>query len=205
MIEKTKKVNKLALERQRNWKKFGKALDNDPSITVQDRDPVLFDISGTRKASAAERTIDKEIDKMLLTEIAGGAAFKARSLRGGAAAAADKPADSEPAASSGAPGRYVAPGRRGDGATMGREQEHTVRVTNLSENIAEQDLRDLFSRYGALQRVYLVKDKETGRSKGFAFVTFHRREDGEKAIQKVTGFGYDHLILQVDWARPRDS
>lgn len=39
------------------------------------------------------------------------------------------------------------------------------------------------------------------RLQGFAFVTFYTRADAEKAIEKVSGFGYNHLILQVEWAR----
>ena len=36
---------------------------------------------------------------------------------------------------------------------------------------------------------------------GFAFINFHRREDAAKAIAGVSGFGYDHLILKVEWAK----
>ena len=36
---------------------------------------------------------------------------------------------------------------------------------------------------------------------GFAFINFHRREDASRAIQGVSGFGYDHLILHVEWAK----
>lgn len=36
---------------------------------------------------------------------------------------------------------------------------------------------------------------------GFAFISFHRREDAARAIAGVSGFGYDHLILNVEWAK----
>ncbi|XP_015277288.1 PREDICTED: eukaryotic translation initiation factor 3 subunit G [Gekko japonicus] len=71
-------------------------------------------------------------------------------------------------------------------------------------------LRDGASRRGesmqpnrrAISRIYLAKDKTTGQSKGFAFISFHRREDAARAIAGVSGFGYDHLILNVEWAKP---
>ncbi|MFS8009144.1 putative transcription factor interactor and regulator CCHC(Zn) family [Helianthus anomalus] len=45
----------------------------------------------------------------------------------------------------------------------------------------------------------------TGMSRGFGFVNFMRREDGERAIAKLNGYGYDNLILSVEWAAPRLS
>jgi len=78
--------------------------------------------------------------------------------------------------------------------------EATVRVTNLPEETQEQDLRDLFNPFGHVNRVYLAKDKVTNTSKGFGFVTFTDKKDAQKAIECASGFGYDHLILKVEWA-----
>jgi len=47
----------------------------------------------------------------------------------------------------------------------------------------------------------LAKDKITNVSKGFAFITFNEKKDAQKAIECVSGFGYDHLILKVEWAK----
>ncbi|NWT34726.1 EIF3G factor, partial [Cardinalis cardinalis] len=74
----------------------------------------------------------------------------------------------------------------------------TIRVTNLSEDTRETDLQELFRPFGSISRIYLAKDKTTGQSKGFAFISFHRREDAARAIAGVSGFGYDHLILNVE-------
>jgi len=79
----------------------------------------------------------------------------------------------------------------------------TLRVTNLSEDTTEVDLQDLFRRFGNTSRIYLAKDKQTFRSRGFAFVSFYRREDAQQAIDKLNGWGYDNLILQVEWAKPQ--
>lgn len=81
------------------------------------------------------------------------------------------------------------------------QDEATVRVTNLPEETQDQDLRDLFTPFGPVNRVYLAKDKVTNTSKGFGFITFNDKKDAQKAIECVSGFGYDHLILKVEWAK----
>jgi len=114
------------------------------------------------------------------------------------------------AAVAGGPGRYVPPSLRGgkDGGKGGKgdfsqQQEASLRITNLSEDCKEGDLQDLFGQFGRLARVFISKDMTTGQSRGFAFVTYHSRSDAEKAIQKLNGHGYDNLILQVQFAKPR--
>ncbi|KAF1379663.1 hypothetical protein EPR50_G00159110 [Perca flavescens] len=131
----------------------------------------------------------------------------------------DKPAGSaepepaQPAQSK--TGKYVPPSLR-DGGTRrgesmqpnrrgGSDDNATIRVTNLSEDTRETDLQELFRPFGSISRIYLAKDKNTGQSKGFAFISFHRREDAARAIAGVSGFGYDHLILNVEWAKPSNN
>jgi translation initiation factor 3 subunit G len=81
-----------------------------------------------------------------------------------------------------------------------REISTTIRVTNLSEDTSEQDVRDLFLRFGNLQRVYLARNKITQVSRGFAFVSFYNRKDAEQAMDKLQGYGYDNLILRLEFA-----
>ncbi|XP_076064657.1 eukaryotic translation initiation factor 3 subunit G-like [Oratosquilla oratoria] len=108
------------------------------------------------------------------------------------------------------PGKYVPPSMREGGnkkgesmmPNRGRDETATVRVTNLSENTKEQDLQELFRPLGEVSRIFLAKDKNTGTSKGFAFINYKRREDAAKAIKYLNGHGYDHLILSVEWAKP---
>jgi len=80
-----------------------------------------------------------------------------------------------------------------------------LRVTNLSDETTEQDLREMFGQYGTVTRVYLVRDKEHNISRGFAFVTFSNRRDAEIAMNKLNGKGWDHLILNIEWARPSNK
>lgn len=100
-----------------------------------------------------------------------------------------------PGGPSGGPGGSFKPERRMDDL-------NTIRVTNISENTTEADLQDLFQRFGRISRVYLAKDKETLVSRGFAFVSFVNKEHAARAMEQLQGFGYDHLILKLEWARP---
>ncbi|KAJ0117866.1 eukaryotic translation initiation factor 3 subunit g [Diaporthe amygdali] len=136
----------------------------------------------------------------------------------GEAAVADVAAGmgDEPSAAGGAgagkKGSYVPPalrngGARGEGERMGggkfgeRDDFATLRVTNVSEMAEEQELRDMFERFGRVTRVFLAKDRETGRAKGFAFISFADRTDAERACGKMDGFGFKHLILKVEFAK----
>jgi len=97
--------------------------------------------------------------------------------------------------------RSGAPARGGTTMDTRVRDENTVRVTNLPEDTTDQDLRDLFGQVGRVNRIFLAKDKNTGRSKGFAFVTYERRDDAEKAILTISGHRYDYVILKVEWAK----
>lgn len=117
----------------------------------------------------------------------------------------------------GAKGGYVPPSVRNRGAAGAGESmsshrrggpggdDNSVRVTNLSEDTREDDLRDLFSPFGQVSRVYIAVDRETGESRGFGFVNFVYRADAQHAIDKLDGYGYDSLILRVEWAAPRSE
>ncbi|KAK4728091.1 hypothetical protein R3W88_021079 [Solanum pinnatisectum] len=107
---------------------------------------------------------------------------------------------------------YVPPIMRGGASASGsgegtetrrRNDENSVRVTNLSENTREADLLELFRPFGHVSQVYVAIDQNTGMSRGFGFVNFVNREDALRAINKLNGYGYDNLILRVEWAAPR--
>jgi translation initiation factor 3 subunit G len=90
-------------------------------------------------------------------------------------------------------------------ASLGRDDAYTLRVTNLSEEVTEADLAELISRFGHTQRIYLARDRQTGESRGFAFINFSMRQDAERCIEKLNGHGYANLILHVEWAKPREE
>ncbi|KAF3341579.1 Eukaryotic translation initiation factor 3 subunit G [Carex littledalei] len=81
-----------------------------------------------------------------------------------------------------------------------RNNENSVRVTNLSEDTREPDLLELFRTFGRVSRVYVAIDQKTGMSRRFGFVNFVLREDAELAINNLNGYDYDNLILRVEWA-----
>lgn len=83
-----------------------------------------------------------------------------------------------------------------------RREEATVRVTNLSEDVKEEDLTELFGAVGKLERVFLAKHKDKKASKGYAFITYSNRELAAEAIRKLNRHGYDNLLLNVEWAKP---
>ncbi|GFH07979.1 eukaryotic translation initiation factor 3 subunit 4 [Haematococcus lacustris] len=84
-----------------------------------------------------------------------------------------------------------------------RDDQNSVRVTNLSEDVTEADLQELFRPFGHVTRCFVAVDRETGENRGFAFVNYAMREDAERAIRALNGFGYDNLILRVEFAQPR--
>lgn len=108
-----------------------------------------------------------------------------------------------------APGAYVPPSiRKGepqDSQSRQREENPTIRVSNLAEETSEKDLQDLFKPFGPVSRIYLAKDKNTGISKGFAYITYNRKDSAESALQTLHRYRYGHLILQVEWAKPSGS
>jgi cold-inducible RNA-binding protein len=76
-------------------------------------------------------------------------------------------------------------------------------VGNLSFNTTEDELRQLFSAYGQVDRVSIMTDRDTGRSRGFGFVEMANAEDGEKAIAALNGSQLGGRTLNVNEARPK--
>jgi len=74
-------------------------------------------------------------------------------------------------------------------------------VGNLSFQTTENDLTDAFTQCGPVEAVALITDRDTGRSKGFGFVTMSE-EDADKAIAKLNGSQLDGRALTVNEAKP---
>ena len=79
-----------------------------------------------------------------------------------------------------------------------------VYVGNLPFNVDDEKLRELFSSFGEIAEVQVIKDKFSGRSKGFGFVTFASKEDAEKAIAKMNDKEVEGRTLKVNEAKPID-
>lgn len=78
-------------------------------------------------------------------------------------------------------------------------------VGNLPYSTNEDSLRELFSQYGEVQNVQVATDRETGRSRGFAFVDMADEAGAQAAIQSLNGYQMDGRALTVEEARPREA
>ena len=78
-------------------------------------------------------------------------------------------------------------------------------VGNLSFKTTEDALRDAFSQFGNVTDVYVATDRETGRPRGFAFVTFSTAEESKLAIEKMHGVDLDGRAITVNEARPKEE
>ena len=76
-------------------------------------------------------------------------------------------------------------------------------VGNLDFNTSEDELRQLFEAHGQVDRVSIMTDRETGRSRGFGFVEMVNAEDGDKAIAALNGTQVGGRKLNVNEARPK--
>jgi cold-inducible RNA-binding protein len=83
--------------------------------------------------------------------------------------------------------------------------ETKLYVGNLSYSASEEDLRELFSGAGTVSSVTLIKDRDTGRSRGFAFVEMSSQVEAENAISMFNGYSMDNRQLTVNIARPRED
>ncbi|KAJ8595059.1 translation initiation factor eIF3g [Rhizopogon salebrosus TDB-379] len=227
-----KSVVEHTVAERKKWAKFGKERGNKEGpdrATTTVGENVALKLSAGNKTSEPEATPEQNMKTELAKAGAGkvvcrlckGDHFTAKcpykdSLAGLETAdlppgddAADVPA---PTASGATGGKYVPPSMRGGasrpGESMGRpggnrEDLPTLRVTNISEDTQESDLRELFGTFGRVARVYVGRDRETGIGKGFAFVSFDERAIAQRAMEKLNGKGYDNLILSVQWSQPR--
>jgi|TARA_B110000483_G_scaffold165158_1_gene195487 translation initiation factor 3 subunit G len=190
----TKKV-KRAVQERKHWAKFGaaegkKTGEIDTNVTIYSNEEVFIESPFAKQEDTAvtlfkkleAEKIKRMIRKDMKSDIDSFMGVKKNS--------------------------YVVPGMRKDskgtfGQKMsGRDNSTTLRVTNLSEETQERDIRDLFSPYGNITRVHLALDHHTQRSRGFAFVSFCLKEDAQDAMDNVKGTAINHLILGIDWAKP---
>ena len=78
-----------------------------------------------------------------------------------------------------------------------------IYVGNLNKSTTQDEINTLFTQAGAVTSVDLVKDKDTGMSKGFAFVTMPEQAEAEKAISMFNAYSLAENELKVNVAKPR--
>jgi len=210
-VKKVMRKKHRDVERREQWKKFGECAGKPPgpeSGVTMVGDEVFLESSLVKKKDAASSdSVSMGIVCRHCGAIGDHFSLKCPYKEKLQSAKDMEESGAGSSSSSGGAGRYVAPGVRnrqegGSGGDRRPNDDPTVRVTNLSEDTKESDLHELFSPFGNVKRIFLAKDKKTGFTKGFAFVTYMRREDAQRAIDKLSGYGYDHLILHLEWAKP---
>jgi hypothetical protein len=98
------------------------------------------------------------------------------------------------------------PAKQRQFALVRKEKRGTLKnifVGNLSFNTSEDELRQIFEPYGQVERVSILTDRDTGRSRGFGFVEMANAEEGEKAIAGLNGSQIGGRTINVNEARPK--
>jgi RNA recognition motif-containing protein len=78
-------------------------------------------------------------------------------------------------------------------------------VSNLGFQVNDDDLMNLFTPYGQVTSAKVIKDRETGRSRGFGFVEMPADEEAKKAIKELEGKPMDGRAMSVSVARPKSD
>ena len=76
-----------------------------------------------------------------------------------------------------------------------------IYVGNLSFNTTEDQFRDFFGQFGEIKELNLISDYQTGRSKGFGFITYSSDEEGLKAVEEANGAELDGRRMNVNTAK----
>jgi RNA recognition motif-containing protein len=80
-----------------------------------------------------------------------------------------------------------------------------IYVANLSFDIQDEDLKEFFAPYGEVTSAKVIKDKETGRSRGFGFVEMSDDTAAKKAIAELDGATVENRAIKVNEAKPRED
>lgn len=80
-----------------------------------------------------------------------------------------------------------------------------IYVGNLNYKFSDDDLKELFEEFGSVDSANVIKDRDTGRSKGFGFVEMENDEEAEAAIEELDGAEVDGRNIKVNKAKPKGS
>lgn len=224
MTKITEKVPPSVLER-RNWKKYGKERNTPPGPTIdttQIADEVILMLSSNLKELMREEELKKkeakkEISTGFVCRLCGGAHMSSKCpykdlFPESDSSAHDNSTMNKDAVKTVGAGGYVPPHMRNGGGSGRREYDDeeegtTLKISSLNPDVTEDDLREeLLAPYfmkRLIKKLFLVKDRETGRSRGFAYVQFCDTRVAEHAKEKLNGTGFHSMVLSVDVSKRR--
>lgn len=218
-IKVQERVHPLIAQRK-NWKKYGKEINSPPgpdTSTTQLGEKVELRLNLSWKQVEKEEEESKaEVQQKSFQ------AFRCRTCGGdhyttkcpyketlGAVSAANTPSEATEDAGANAPGKYVPRHMRADAngnlpSKDTRDDSTTLKVSQLNSFVDEDMVRnELFARFGPLQRVTIVRNRETGESRGFAYVAFATEDLASQALEALNGKGYHSLILHLEWSKKK--
>lgn len=179
--------------RRANWKPFGKCANGpEDGVTYVSAEEIFM------QTPEEDEDEDKQDDLAgtILKEVALGTIRTGGPASGGGARAGDDDVPTKAVYKPPKPIGYVA-GASGMPSRGPDDQAPALRVSNISPEAKKEDIFQLFQPFGRIARVYLADPP-----RGYAFVTYANESDGKKAMEALDGYGYAHLILKVEWAKP---
>ena len=89
--------------------------------------------------------------------------------------------------------------------TQKKREKYANYVGNMNYRTSEDEINNLFSQYGEVSSVKLISDRETGRAKGFGFITMNNDSEAKQAIEELNEKEFEGRILRINEAKPREE
>lgn len=220
-IKVKEKVHPLVAQR-RTWKKFGKEKNTPPgpdTRTTQLGEKIELklatswkEIEKQEEEEKAQARVNLVSSQRIKCRLCGGDHFTSKCPFKGTLGDTNAEINNEDANESseaGSASKYVPRHLRRDAngnlpSREARDDSTTLKISQLNSFVDEDMLRnELLIKYGPLQRVTVVKNRETNESRGFAYVAFATEELAQKALDDLNGKGYHSLILHLEWSKKK--
>lgn len=192
-------MSKAATERQQRWKPFGLAKNPTENITYLHVEDIFID-NGAEKE---DQTIFDERKSVTCRNCGGNHWTSKCPIKSSLKGDKDKKMDGTGSTSS----AYVPPSKRAgvkeeNTSSYTMDELPTIKISNLTTEANEDDVRELCRPFGNVKRVRLPVYNETKERRGIAFVSFSKKSEAAAAIKGLDGHGYSHLILQCEEVKP---